>query len=119
MSDDFQLGRYELTGRTPPRREPRSQHSSVTPARQRTARVDLPDWMRAPAPPRLTLGDRVTRALARLPGGRATQRRWWAWQDRSRLYERYPMSFKIAAFFLSWTLATVLVLAAYGILLLA
>nr|MDT0657117.1 hypothetical protein [Micromonospora sp. DSM 115978] len=73
----------------------------------------LPDWMRDPPPPRLTVGRRIGMALARLPGAATVRRRWWAWQERRRLYERFPVSFKIVAFFASWLLALGMVLALY------
>ncbi|MEU4568523.1 hypothetical protein [Micromonospora sp. NPDC023956] len=75
----------------------------------------LPDWMRNPPPPRVTLGDRVTATLLRVPGAPGIRRAWWTWRDRQRLHERFPNSFKIVAFFVSWTLALVLLLGAYGL----
>lgn len=82
-------------------------------------RSTLPDWMLNPPPPRITLGQRVGAALLRLPGAPRLRRSWWAWQERQRLHERYPNSFKIIAFFASWGLAIVLFLAAYALFSLA
>ncbi|SCE72673.1 hypothetical protein GA0070618_0462 [Micromonospora echinospora] len=79
----------------------------------------LPDWMRDPPPPRVTLGDRVAAGLLRLPGAPRARQSWWAWQDRRRLYERFPNSFKIVAFFASWAIALTLVLTAWGLFALA
>lgn len=75
----------------------------------------LPDWMRDPPPPRLTIGRRIAIALARRPAWAALRRRWWAWQDRRRLYQRFPAAFKIIAFFVCWMLALALVLATYTV----
>lgn len=79
----------------------------------------LPQWMRAPEPPRATIGSRVTAALGRTPGATWLQRRWWAWQDRERLDQRHPVGFKIVAFFASWFLALALLLGAYALFRLA
>lgn len=79
----------------------------------------LPEWMRDPPPPRLTLGRRVSAALARRPAWVRLQHRWWNWQERQRLHERYPVGFKIVAFFVAWIVATALVLAMYAIFILA
>lgn len=79
----------------------------------------LPEWMRDPPPPRMTIGRRVGTALERRPGWVALRGRWWAWRERRRLYERFPVSFKIVAFFVSWALATALVLAAFWLMQLA
>jgi hypothetical protein len=78
-------------------------------------RATLPDWMRDPPPPRMTLGRRVSMALDRRPAWRALRRRWWAWQERRRLYQRFPVGFKIVAFFASWLLALALVLGVYAV----
>ncbi|MFF0719592.1 hypothetical protein [Micromonospora sp. NPDC003816] len=75
----------------------------------------LPDWMRDPPPPRRTLGARVGDRLAALPGARWLRGRWWAWQRRQRLYQRFPVTTKIVMMVVAWTLALILVLAAYGI----
>ena len=135
MSSEFQIGQYDLIGesvRSPapgpagPSATTAHQASSdagragatdrvptarrMTRAHQRTDGAGLPDWMRNPPADRTTISDR----LARLPGGAAVRRRWWAWQDRRRLHERFPVAFKIVAFFLSWIFATILVVFAYG-----
>ncbi|SCL31987.1 hypothetical protein [Micromonospora inyonensis] len=79
----------------------------------------LPDWMRDPPPARLTLGDRVTARLLRVPGAPRLRHAWWMWRDRQRLHQRFPNSFKIVAFFVSWGLAVALLLAAYALFSLA
>ncbi|MFE0590346.1 hypothetical protein [Micromonospora echinospora] len=79
----------------------------------------LPDWMRNPPPPRLTLGDRIAAGLLSIPGAPQVRRAWWAWQGRRRLSERFPNSFKIVAFFASWALALAMVLIAWGLFALA
>lgn len=86
-----------------------------SPRRQPAQRPTLPDWMRDPPPPRLTLGDRITGALLRVPGAAAVRRYWWAWRDRQRLYQRFPTTFKIVAFFASWAIALVLLLVSYAL----
>ncbi|MFI6819466.1 hypothetical protein ACIBJE_00760 [Micromonospora sp. NPDC050187] len=75
----------------------------------------LPDWMRDPPPPRVTLGDRVAAGLLRVPGAPGVRRAWWAWRGRQRLQDRFPNSYKIVAFFVSWALALVLLLTAYAL----
>lgn len=95
---------------------PQPPQSGPGPSRQQSA---LPEWMRDPPPPRMTIGRRVDAALERRPGFVALRSRWWAWQERRRLHDRFPISFKIVAFFASWLLATALVLAAFGLMLLA
>jgi len=41
---------------------------------------------------------------------RRIQRRWWAWQERKRLDQRYPIGFKVVAFFASWIMALALLM---------
>lgn len=67
----------------------------------------------------MTLGRRLSSTCARIPGANGMQRRWWAWQERRRLHERFPVGFKIVSFFLAWIVATVLLLTAYALLQLA
>ncbi|XTZ15213.1 hypothetical protein ACQSSU_27850 [Micromonospora echinospora] len=76
----------------------------------------LPEWMRNPPPPRLTLGDRVAAGLMRVPGAPGARQAWWAWRGRRRLHERFPNSFKILAFFASWAIALVMLLTAYALI---
>ncbi|MEV6690716.1 hypothetical protein AB0M35_04480 [Micromonospora sp. NPDC051196] len=87
------------------------------PVRLRTPRqsTTLPDWMLDPPPPRRTLGARVAGAFAALPGASRLRRRWWAWQDRDRLYQRYPNTFKVVAMVVSWAVGTALVLLVYAL----
>ena len=69
-----------------------------------TPKAKLPEWMLNPPPPRLTMTQRLTAPVTRLPGWQALQRRWWRWQDRTRLHQSHPTAFKIAAFFGSWVM---------------
>ncbi|MBL6274799.1 hypothetical protein JMF97_01320 [Micromonospora fiedleri] len=75
----------------------------------------LPAWMLDPPPPRRTLGVRVGQAFAALPGADRLRRRWWAWQDRDRLYQRYPTAFKLVAMVVSWVVVMALVLLVYAL----
>ncbi|RUL92871.1 hypothetical protein [Verrucosispora sp. FIM060022] len=75
----------------------------------------LPAWMLDPPPPRRTLGVRVGQAFAALPGAGRLRRRWWAWQDRDRLYQRYPIAFKLVAMVVSWVVVMALVLLVYAL----
>ncbi|MER7456087.1 hypothetical protein [Micromonospora sp. NPDC126480] len=72
----------------------------------------LPDWMLDPPPPRRTVGDRVAAAFWSLPGATALRHRWWAWQRRQRLYQRFPNAAKVTALVLCFVVALALVLAA-------
>ncbi len=72
----------------------------------------LPDWMLDPPSPRRTVGDRVAGVAWSLPGAMALRRRWWAWQGRQRLHQRFPNAVKTVSFFLCFLLALGLVLAA-------
>ena len=78
-----------------------------------TSRSSLPEWMLNPPPPRLTLTQRLTAPVTRTPRWQALQHRWWRWQDRTRLYDRYPTAFKITAIFASWVLAMAMISVAY------
>jgi len=81
------------------------------PARPAPARSSaLPDWMRNPQPPRETITGRALAPLGRLQVARRIQRRWWAWQERKRLDQRYPIGFKVVAFFASWIMALALLM---------
>ncbi|MEU6022063.1 hypothetical protein ACGFIK_01240 [Micromonospora sp. NPDC048871] len=75
----------------------------------------LPAWMLDPPPPRRTLGVRVAQAFAALPGVGRLRRRWWAWQDRDRLYQRYPTTFKMVAMVVSWIVVMALVSLLYAL----
>ncbi|TCB96218.1 hypothetical protein E0H26_16515 [Micromonospora zingiberis] len=96
---------------------PAGRPTSEEPPRLRTPRqpTTLPDWMLDPPPPRRTLGVRVAEAVAALPGAARVRRRWWAWQDRDRLYQRYPNSFKFVAIVVSWVVVMVLVMLIYAL----
>ncbi|MFV2100322.1 hypothetical protein [Micromonospora sp. LOL_024] len=75
----------------------------------------LPDWMRDPPPPGRTLGVRLADAVAALPGAGRIRRRWWIWQQRERLAERYPNAVKIMAVVLSFVVILLLVLSAHAL----
>ncbi|MEU8261081.1 hypothetical protein AB0C02_10755 [Micromonospora sp. NPDC048999] len=79
------------------------------PSHQHRARVDLPDWMRNPEPPRRTLGRRLSEFVDRVPALRAIRHRLWAWQGRSRFSERHPVVSAIASFVIVGVMATLLV----------
>ncbi|MDG4792473.1 hypothetical protein [Micromonospora sp. WMMD1082] len=90
---------------------------SEEPVRLRTPEhpTTLPDWMRDPPPARRTLGTRLTESVAALPGAGAVRRRWWAWQGRERLHQRYPNTVKIVAMAVSFVVSLALVLFAYAL----
>lgn len=75
----------------------------------------LPDWMLNPPPARRTLGVRFAEGLAALPGAAAVRRRWWAWQGRRRLRERYPNTVKIVAMLAAFVASLALVLVIYAL----
>lgn len=93
------------------------QSKSSTPVGQH--HPTLPEWMRNPSPVRPTRADRISAALTRRPALARLQRGWWGWRERRRLHERFPVGFKIVAFFVAWAVATALVLAAYAAFILA
>ncbi|MFG1778373.1 hypothetical protein ACGFIG_18320 [Micromonospora sp. NPDC049048] len=84
------------------------------PAHEHHARVDLPDWMRNPTPPRRTLGRHVADLVERLPVLRGARRSLWRWRDRRRVTESRPVvtvavfivpvtaTFALAAWFFYW-----------------
>jgi hypothetical protein len=75
----------------------------------------LPDWMIDPPPPRRTLGVRLADGVAGLPGVGAIRRRWWAWQRRERLHQRYPNTVKILAMLIAFVVSLALVLFCYAL----
>ncbi|WP_089153741.1 hypothetical protein [Micromonospora sp. NBS 11-29] len=83
--------------------------SDARPAPPHRARVDLPDWMRNPEPPRRTLGRRLSDLVDRVPPLAATRRRIWAWQGRTRFSERHPAAAAIGSFVFVAVTATLLV----------
>ncbi|RKN49263.1 hypothetical protein [Micromonospora endolithica] len=103
---------------------PDTQDRRTDPADRRWLRAPqqpsvLPDWMRDPPPPRRTLGDRIAGAVGSLPGARRLRERRWAREQRQKLYQRYPNTVKVVAFFLCWAVALLLVLTVYGLMQLA
>ena len=83
--------------------------SDVPPPPPHRARVDLPDWMRNPEPPRRTVGRRLSDLVDGVPALAATRRRMWAWQGRTRFGERHPTVAAIGAFVFVLVTATLLV----------
>ncbi|MFF0653935.1 hypothetical protein [Micromonospora tulbaghiae] len=73
------------------------------------ARVDLPEWMRHPEPPRRTLGRRLSGLVDRVPALAAARRRMWAWRGRSRFGDRHPALAAIGSFVFVAVTATLLV----------
>ncbi|WP_433348307.1 hypothetical protein [Micromonospora sp. CA-111912] len=82
---------------------------STPPPHERHARVDLPEWMRNPEPPRRTLGRRLSDLVDATPGLREARRTLWRWQERSRFSERHPVVSAIVSFVVVATVATILV----------
>ncbi|MEU4479621.1 hypothetical protein AB0F68_16415 [Micromonospora sp. NPDC023966] len=83
--------------------------STTPPSHQHRPRVDLPDWMRNPEPPRRTLGRRVSDFVDGVPALAAARRRLWAWRDRTRFSERHPVVSAITSFVVVAVVATTLV----------
>ncbi|MCZ7473839.1 hypothetical protein [Micromonospora sp. WMMC273] len=83
--------------------------SDAPPSPPHRARVDLPDWMRNPEPPRRTLGRRLSDLVDGVPALAAARRRIWAWQGRTRFGERHPTMAAIGAFVFVLVTATLLV----------
>ncbi|SBT53363.1 hypothetical protein [Micromonospora auratinigra] len=79
------------------------------PSHQHRPRVDLPDWMRNPEPPRRTPGRRLSDLVDSVPRLHAARRRLWAWRDRSRFGERHPVVAAIGSFVFVGVTATCLV----------
>lgn len=82
---------------------------TTPPSHEHRARVDLPEWMRSPEPPRRTLGRRLSELVDAVPALRAGQRAIWRWRDHSRLSERHPAMTAIVSFVLVAVAATLLV----------
>ncbi|MEV1289997.1 hypothetical protein [Micromonospora sp. NPDC049679] len=88
--------------------EPPDDHAPL-PAHATRERVELPEWMRNPPPPRMTLGRRWSRWVSARPRLQAAREAWWAWRDRSRLSDRYPRATPVISFVIVAVTATVLV----------
>ncbi|HEX5595174.1 MAG TPA: hypothetical protein VFX61_03990 [Micromonosporaceae bacterium] len=73
----------------------------------------LPEWMRNPPPPRMTLGRRWSSWLERQPRLQAARRVWWRWRAQPTLSERYPTATPIVAFFLCLAVGVFLFLGVY------
>ncbi|MEV4842494.1 hypothetical protein AB0K20_04630 [Micromonospora matsumotoense] len=82
---------------------------STPPPPEHRARVELPEWMRHPEPPRRTLGRRLSGLVEAVPALRQARRSLWRWRDRSRFSERHPVVAGITSFVLVATVATLLV----------
>ncbi|SCE63842.1 hypothetical protein [Micromonospora mirobrigensis] len=73
------------------------------------ARVDLPDWMRNPEPPRRTPGRRISELVDSVPALHEARRRIWRWRDRTRYSERHPVISAVVSFFVVALTATLLI----------
>ena len=82
---------------------------TTPPSHEHRARVDLPDWMRNPEPPRRTLGRRLSELVDGVPALRVARHRMWAWRDRSRFSDRHPVVSAIVSFVVVAVTATVLI----------
>ncbi|MFF5179135.1 hypothetical protein ACFY2Q_14045 [Micromonospora sp. NPDC000316] len=89
------------------------------PAHQHRARVDLPQWMRQPAPKRRTPARYVDDLLERWPALRTARRVVWHWRDRTRWSESHPNLVAVLSFVVAAVLGTALVTGAYYLLALA
>ncbi|MCM0677922.1 hypothetical protein NCC78_25070 [Micromonospora phytophila] len=83
--------------------------SDRPPSHEHRARVDLPEWMRNPTPPRRTLARRISELVERQAGLRAARRSLWRWRDRTRWSESHPGLTAVVSFFLVAATATALV----------
>ncbi|MEV4492637.1 hypothetical protein AB0K04_21275 [Micromonospora coxensis] len=79
------------------------------PSHEHRARVDLPEWMRNPEPPRRTPGRLVSDLVDRAPGLRELRRAVWRWQAHRRFSERHPVLSAIVSFVFVAATATVLI----------
>ncbi len=73
--------------------------------------MDLPEWMRNPEPPRLTVGRRLELLVASLPALRTGRERWWRWRSRSRWADRHRVLADILSFAFVALTASVMVTA--------
>jgi hypothetical protein len=71
----------------------------VPSSHERRARVDLPEWMRNPPPPKMTLRRRLSRYVESHPALRDIRRSWWRWCSRTRWAERHPVATAVFSFF--------------------
>ncbi|MBO4207908.1 hypothetical protein [Micromonospora echinofusca] len=72
-------------------------------------RTPLPEWLRNPEPPRMTVGRRVSAWVDGRPRLRAARRAWWARRSRTRWSERHPVPAAIISFVTVAATASVLV----------
>ncbi|MEV6372189.1 hypothetical protein [Micromonospora musae] len=79
------------------------------PSHEHRSRVDLPDWMRNPTPPRRGVGRRISELVERLPVLRDARRSLWRWRDRTRWSESHPRTAAVVSFFVVGAVATVLI----------
>ncbi|MFJ8577612.1 hypothetical protein [Micromonospora sp. NPDC093277] len=93
----------------PPRRPVGDSSPTRSSSQAHRARVELPEWMRNPEPPRRTLGRRLSGFVDGVPALRAARHRLWRWRDRSRFSERHPVVSAIVSFFVVLVVATCLV----------
>ncbi|MGC5017803.1 hypothetical protein [Micromonospora sp. DT47] len=82
---------------------------STPPSHEHRARVDLPDWMRNPEPPRRTPGRLLSRLVEAVPALRDARRAVWRWRDRARFSDKHPVVSAIVSFVVVAVVATLLV----------
>ncbi|MEH0840824.1 hypothetical protein V6U81_00310 [Micromonospora sp. CPCC 205711] len=82
---------------------------TTPPSPEHRARVDLPDWMRNPEPPRRTLGRRLSELVDAAPALRDARRAVWRWRDHTRFSEKHPVVSAIVSFIVVAVVATLLV----------
>lgn len=83
--------------------------SEKPPSHEHRARVDLPEWMRNPTPPRRTLGRRLSELVEQQPVLREARRSVWRWRDRTRWSESHPGLTAVVSFLVVAATATALV----------
>ncbi|TDC82288.1 hypothetical protein E1193_12345 [Micromonospora sp. KC606] len=93
--------------------------SDRPPSHTHRPRVDLPQWMREPTPPRRTPGRLVDTLIERWPPSRRARRALWRWRDRTRWSESHPKATAVVSFLVVAAAGTALVFGAYYLLALA
>ncbi|MGK5444940.1 hypothetical protein ACSNN7_24365 [Micromonospora sp. URMC 105] len=82
---------------------------SNPPSHEHRARVDLPEWMRNPEPPRRTPSRLLSELADRTPVLRELRRAMWRWRAHARFSERHPVLSAVVSFVFVAAAATVLV----------
>ncbi|WP_244295828.1 hypothetical protein [Micromonospora orduensis] len=89
------------------------------PAHEHRHPVDLPDWMRGPAPTRRTPTRLLDDLVERQRGLNAARRAWWRWRDRTRWSDSHPHVVAVVSFVFAAVVGTAAVFGAYYLLALA